>query len=140
MLYLASDIMTGVDPTPYTAWGVLGLLGFAFIALILIVYRLFSRQTSSMENISSSFMEFVDRHRSETLTGMQRIGDMVGQSNEKMVAAFNRQARALDEVLMVNRLMDQIVDAKKQGISLTPQEMQRIVQAVAHERAIGRNE
>lgn len=127
--------LPGVDPTPFTAWGVLGLLGLVIVVLMAVLWKIVTRQSSSMETRDKILMEFVDRHRGETTAAMTQVAATVSASHDKMTAAFSRQARALDEVLMTNRVLDQIDKMKTRGVNLTTEEIDRIVRSVLHERA-----
>ena len=128
--------MPGVDPTPFTAWGVLGLLGVVIIVLVGVIWKLFIRQSSSQEVRDKTLMDFVDRHRSETTRAMQDVATTVASSHDKMSQAFARQSRALDEVLLTGRVLDQVEKMRlRSGVPLTPEEIDRIVRSVLHERA-----
>lgn len=132
LLILQSGI--GLDPTPFTAWGVLGLLGLVIVVLVGVIFKLFVRQSSSMDARDKILMEFVDRHRGETTAAMNQLGQLVGQSHDKMVAAFAKQARALDEVLISNRVLDQIEKMKQRGTTLDDTTIEKVVRSVLHER------
>jgi hypothetical protein len=140
----------GIDPTPFTAWGVLGLLGVVIIVLVGVIWKLFVRQSSSQETRDKVLMDFVDRHRLETTVAMKEVATTVAQSQDRtassiiqsqdrMAQAFARQSRALDEVLLTSRVLDQIEKMKLRGLPLTAEEIDRVVRSVMHERS-GRSE
>lgn len=125
----------GLDPTPWTAWGVLGLLGIVVLVLMGVIWKLFLRQTSTMEARDQILMNFVDKHRGETTIAMQAVATTVSASHEKMVQAFGRQARALDEVLLTNRVLDKVETMRARGTTLSGEEIERVVRTVIHERS-----
>lgn len=127
--------MPGLDPTPFTAWGVLGLLGVVILILVGVIWKLFVRQSSSQEVRDKTLMDFVDRHRSETTNAMERVATTVSNSHDKMTQAFARQARALDEVLLTNRVLDQLEKMKLRGVTLSSDEVDKVVRSVMHERS-----
>lgn len=132
-----AQLVPGVDPTPFTAWGVLGLLGVVIIVLVGVIWKLFVRQSSSMEARDQILMSFVDRHRSETTVALDNIANKVTASNDRVTAAFAKQARALDEILFANRVLDQVEKRiKAQGVAgLDDTMIEKIVRSVIHERS-----
>lgn len=141
----------GVDPTPFTAWGVLGLLGIVIIVLVGVIWKLFVKQSSSMEIRDKTLMDFVNVHRGETTEALSKmsgetthalskLGDMMMASNDRVVSAFAKQARALDEVLLSTRVLDQIEKAKQRGTNLDDATIEKIVRSVLHERSAARGE
>lgn len=52
-----------------------------------------------------------------------------------MVQAFGRQARSLDEVLLSNRVLDRLETMKQRGVVLSPEEVDRVVRSLIHERS-----
>lgn len=126
---------TGLDPTPWTAWGVLGLLGLVVVVLMGVIWKLFLKQTSTMEARDQILMNFVDKHRGETTQAMKEVATTVSLSHQKMVEAFGRQARALDEVLLTNRVLDKVETMRARGTQLTAEEIERVVRTVIHERS-----
>lgn len=125
--------MPGLDPTPYTAWGVLGLLGIALIVMLGVVWKLITQQTANMKTRDELIMGFVDRHRGETTKAMADVAGTVAQSNDRLTVAFNRQSRALSEILLANRVLDRVESMRKAGVVLTQPEIDSIVRAAAHE-------
>lgn len=126
-----------VDPTPWTAWGVLGLLGLVIVVLMGIVWRLFNKQTSTMEVRDKLMMDFVDRHRGETTKAMQDVATTVSNSYEKLSLHLGRNTRALQEMLLLNRFSEQIRQLKASGTpgsQLTEEEIARIFRVVVHEQ------
>lgn len=130
--------MPGVDPTPWTAWGVLGLLGLTVAVLLGIIWRLSVHQSAAMKANTDTLISFVNTHRGETatvLTGIKndtvsalaQLGQVLATSNDRMVAAFGKQARALDQVLLSNRILDKIEQMKNRGTNLSEKEIERIV-------------
>lgn len=141
----------GIDPTPFTAWGVLGLLGLVIIVLVGVIWKLFVRQSSSMEIRDKTLMDFVNVHRGETTKALDKLGgdttqalgkmsDMMVSSNDRVIAAFAKQARALDEVLLASRVLDQIEKMKARGTALDDTMIEKIVRSVLHERSAARGE
>lgn len=125
----------GLDPTPWTAWGVLGLLGIVVLVLMGVIWKLFLRQTSTMEVRDQILMTFVDKHRGETTQAMQNVANTVSLSHEKMAQAFGRQARALDEVLLTNRVLDKVETMRNRGTVLSAEEIERVIRTIIHERS-----
>ena len=141
----------GIDPTPFTAWGVLGLLGVVIIVLVGVIWKLFTKQSSSMEVRDKILMDFVNVHRSETTAALEKLGlgsaaslrelsAVITSSNDRVVAAFAKQARALDEVLLAARVLDQIEKMKARGTNLDDTTIEKIVRSVLHERSATRGE
>jgi aryl carrier-like protein len=122
--------MTGVDPTPFTQWGVLGLLGFVICVLMGVIWRLFIHQSSSQKDRDQVLMSFVDRHRGETTIAMTGIAETVSRSYDRMGTAMNRQARALDAVLDTGRVMDHVARMKREGVALTREELDAVVRSI----------
>src|SRR4051812_31784712 len=67
--------MPGLDPTPYSAWGVLGILAVVILVLIGIQWRLFNRQDQRSESQIKAFMDFMDRHRAETTSALSGMAN-----------------------------------------------------------------
>jgi len=133
MLILVLQSPVGLDPTPWSAWGVLGLLGLIVIALMGIIWRLFNKQTSTMEVRDKLIMDFVNTHRSETTRSMQDVAKTVSDSYDKMSVNFSRQARALNEILLANRVLDRIEKMKASGAVMTPAEIESLVRSIFHD-------
>lgn len=129
----------GIDPTPFTAWGVLGLLGLVLLVFAGVIWKLFSANAVSMETRDKILMDFVNVHRGETQKSLDAIADKVVDSHKTMAQAFGRQARALDEVLLTGRVLDQIEKRKVAGTQLTTEEIDRVVHALMRERAAVRS-
>lgn len=131
----SSGLMQGIpDPGAFTQWGILGILAFVIVVLGVILFRLFVRQTSSMEARDRILMDFVDRHRGETTTAMKEVAGTVSNSYQDLRNTMSRQARALDELLMSTRVLDQIEKMKRAGTPLTQDEVDRVVRSIMHER------
>lgn len=124
-----------LDPTPFTAWGILGILAFVIVILGVILYRLFVRQTSSMEARDKIIMDFVNQHRGETSTVMRELVDKVIASDERLGDVMRRQTRIVDDLVMQLRFLDQIERLKRAGMPLTQEEIDRVMRSVQHERA-----
>lgn len=151
MIVIVQVSSLGIDPTPFTAWGVLGLLGLVIIVLVGVIWKLFVRQSSSMEIRDKTLMDFVNLHRGETTQALTKLGgdttqalakmsDMMISSNDRVIAAFAKQARALDEVLLASRVLDQIEKMKARGTTLDDTMIEKIVRSVLHERSAARGE
>lgn len=126
---------TALDPTPFTAWGVLGLLGLVVIALIGVIWKLFVKQTQSAEVRDKVLMDFVNAHRGETTAAMQGVAQTVANSHDKMTVAFNRQAQLLDQMLYANRVLEKVESMRSRGVEITPDQIATIVRMVADENA-----
>jgi len=123
----------------------LGLLGIVVLILTGIIWRLFGKQTSTMEVRDKLIMDFVNGHRSETTKSLEGVAKAVSESYEKssktvsdsydkMSVNFARQARALNEILLANRVLDRI--EKMRGAGNTPMsssEIESIVRTIIHE-------
>jgi hypothetical protein len=131
----------GLDPTPWTAWGVLGLLGLVVVILMGIIWKLFTKQTSTMEARDQILMSFVDRHRSETSKAINDVSDKSNQamkdvantvaaSQDKMVSAFAKMARVIDELVLLERIYDRASKKAGGGTPLTEEEVEKIVRIV----------
>lgn len=123
-----------LDPTPFTAWGVMGILAFVIVVMGMVLYRLFVRQTSSMEIRDKVLMDFVDRHRGETSAVLEKVASTVADSYHEMKSSMQRQTRVLDELIMSQRVLDQIEKLKRAGSPLTQQEVDLIIRSIMHER------
>lgn len=128
----------GLDPTPFTAWGVLGLLGMMLVVLAGILWKLFGKQTAFMEQNTKTLIDFVNEHRGETSASLDKIVTTISASHDKMTDAFVKQARVLDEVLLTNRIFEQVKRAKQEGITLDDTVIERIVRTVTQERSSNR--
>lgn len=132
-----------IDPTPWSAWGVLGLLGLAFIVLVGIVWKLFMRTTFTLESQTKTVMDFVNVHRSETTRAMEGVASTVSTSYEKMATQLGRNTRALQEMLLLHRFTELLQRTKSNaapGTQLSEDEIARIFRVVAHEQSQGRRE
>ena len=121
--------MIGIDPTPFTAWGVLGLLALVIIVLIGIIWKLFNKSTAAIESQTNTLMGFGDKQRGETAKTLTEITDKVTSSQDRMTSAFAKMARNLDELVMLERIYDRA--AKRAGSTpLTEEEIEKIVRRV----------
>jgi hypothetical protein len=124
-LFLAQ--VPGLDPTPYTAWGVLGLLAIGFLVALGMIWRLVVRNSAERDTSSKQMMDFLDRNRIENNAALQGVAKTVADSNDKMSTAFNRQSRLLDELLIRNRAIDRIDRLREGGSPVSSDEIRRIV-------------
>lgn len=125
--------MPGIDPTPFTAWGVLGLLGVTVAVLLGIIWRLSAQQSASMKENTSTIISFINTHRGETTKALEELGKSWTSSNDKVIAAFTKQARALDQVLITDRILNQLERMKKRGTQLTDDEIDKAVRLTLRE-------
>lgn len=138
----ASGSMIGIDPTPFTAWGVLGLLAIVLFVFLGITWKLFNKSTASMESQTKILIDFVNTHRTETNKALEgladksnlslsNVTDKVVTSQDRMTSAFAKVARAIDELVMIERVLDK---ASKKistgGVSLTEDDIEKIVRLV----------
>lgn len=77
------------DPTPFSVWGISGLLGFVCIVTVLVLLNIFLRQTK--------YLELKDKLFTESISD---VAEKVERSHDRMSQAFIRQSKALDKVLM----------------------------------------
>lgn len=133
-VWVSTVAQIGLDPTPFTAWGVLGLLGMMLVVLAGILWKLFGKQTAFMEQNTKTLIDFVNEHRGETSATLNTIMTTMTVSHDKMTDAFVKQARVLDEVLLTNRIFEQVKRAKQEGINLDDTVIERIVRTVTQER------
>jgi len=140
-----SPQVAGIDPTPYTAWGVLGLLGLVVIFGVLIIWRLFVTQTRFMEERDTRLMKFVGEHRQEFSASLEKVTERqsatieqvtgtLGRSNERLARAFDRQSRALDEVLIADRALNRIAALQGTGASISQTDVESIVRELIRQR------
>jgi len=126
-----------IDPTPYTAWGIVGTLAFTIMALLITVVVILTRQTSR----DRMLMDFVDRHRTETASTLQTFGSSLQQSQEKLghtldqalsrsELAFDRMSNRLNEVLITGRVMERVAALQRRGDKLDDTQISQIVSAV----------
>lgn len=139
-LMIVSQI--GIDPTPWTAWGVLGLLGLAFVVFLGILWKLFTASTSAMAAQGQTIMDFVNLHRTETTKALNEISDKHSQalagvtdkvviSQDRMTSAFAKVARAIDELVLLERIYDRVSKRPSTDTKpLTDDEIERIVRVV----------
>lgn len=135
------DPMIGIDPTPFTAWGVLGLLVVVVLILMGIIWKLFDKSSSAMTSQTTIIMDFVDKHRGETHKTLQEIiasmvavqkesSDKVAVSQDKMTSAFSKVARTLDELVLLERIYDRAAKRAAGAVPLTDEEIDKIVRRV----------
>lgn len=142
----------GIDPTPYTAWGVLGLLGLVVLFGVAIVWRLFVVQTRFMEDRDTRLIaqfgvmqQFVGEHRKEFSASLEavtnrqsatieQVATTVQRSNERLARAFDRQSRALDEVLIADRALNRIAALQTAGAAVSQSDVESIVREVIRQR------
>lgn len=77
------------DPTPFSVWGVTGLLGFVCLVTVAVLLNIFLRQTR--------YLELKDKLFTESISD---VAEKVERSHDRMSQAFIRQSKALDKVLM----------------------------------------
>lgn len=77
------------DPTPFSVWGVTGLLGFVCLVTVAVLLNIFLRQTR--------YLELKDKLFTDSISD---VADKVERSHDRMSQAFIRQSKALDKVLM----------------------------------------
>lgn len=140
--------ITAIDPTPYTAWGIVGTLAFTIMALLVTVVVILVRQTSR----DRMLMGFVDRQRVETSTTLGNFGQSLQLSQEKLgrtfeqalahneatigtalsrnEEAFRSMTNKLNEVLITGRVMEQVRASQRRGETLDDTIISRIVSAV----------
>lgn len=134
-----------MDPSPFTAWGILGILAFAIVVLCAILWKLFVSQRAMFETRDKLLMDFVDRHRSESAATMTRVADTVSSSQTKLGDVLStslhdlqvtiaRQQRRLDEVLMTGRVLDKIEAMRKRGADIDETMIEKVVRSVWHEK------
>lgn len=129
MAAIGADPMIGIDPTPFTAWGVLGLLAVVVFVLIGIIWKLFNKSTAAIESQTNTLMGFVDKQRSETAKTLNEITDKVALSQDRMTSAFAKMARTLDELVLLERIYDRATK-RAGGTPLTEEEIEKIVRRV----------
>lgn len=138
-------ILVQVDPTPFTAWGVLGLLGFAFLIVMGIVYNLVTKQVARQVDSSAAqnkaFMDFMGSHGDkftkvlEQVTDKQReaisgLSSSIRESNKDLTYAFNRQANLLDRMLLSRNVIQEIKEMNMQGKPLDTEAIERAITRV----------
>lgn len=133
------------DPTPFTQYGVMGLLGFVIIALIGVIWKLFLKQDQSMAARDTVLMDFVNKHRAETSLAMQNVANTVANSHDKLASTLSlglselktsteRHTRVLDKVLMTNSIFEQIERLKQKGTELSVDEIDKLVRSIIQEK------
>jgi len=136
----------GLDPTPYTAWGVLGLLGVVILVGLGIIWRLFVVQTRFMESRDSRLMSFVDTHRQQFAQALADIVHEQSQALAKMAAAndksmagftraLNRQARGFDEVLLADRAYNKLASLHAAGVTISHGEIEGVIREIIRQRS-----
>lgn len=134
-----------IDPSPFTAWGILGILAFAIVVLCAILWKLFVSQRAMFEARDELLMGFVDRHRGESTAAMIKVADTVAASQKELGGVLSsslhdlqviisRQQRRLDEVLMTGRMLDKIEAMRKKGVDIDETVIEKVVRNVIHER------
>lgn len=136
-----ADPVIGIDPTPFTAWGVLGLLVVVVLILMGIIWKLFDKSSTAIASQTEQLMEFVDKHRGETSKTLQEIiasmvaaqresSEKVATSQDKMTSAFSKVARTLDELVLLERIYDRAAKRASGATPLTEEEIDKIVRRV----------
>lgn len=119
----------GLDPTPFTAWGVLGLLGVVVLVLVGIIWKLFNKSTAAIESQTQTMMGFVEKHRTETSKALGELTDKIVLSQDRMTNAFTKMGKELNELVLLERIYDRA--AKRAGNSpLSEEEIEKIVRRV----------
>lgn len=133
--------MIGIDPTPFTAWGVLGLLVVVVLILMGIIWKLFDKSSTAIASQTTTLMEFVDKHRGETSRVLSEISagfvksqsdtaEKVSASQDRMTSAFAKMARTLDELVLLERIYDRATKRAAGATPLTDEEIDKIVRRV----------
>lgn len=121
-----------IDPTPYTAWGVLGALVFVLIVFAGVGWKLFGSISSSFDTRDKTLIDFVNLHRGETTLAMKEVAHCVNESNRDIASALREQSRVLDQMMLTDRVTEQL--KRRRGESLpTREELESIVRQVIRE-------
>lgn len=130
------------NPTSYLGFGIFSVLAFVIVVLIGILFRVFAQQSADKKEQAASqkerdmlLMAFVDRHRGEFTSALERISISFAGSLDNFRAAFDRQERNLDEVLLTTRVIDQLDKLKRGGSPLTEGDIEKVVMSIIRERA-----
>lgn len=142
MIFLMMDTLSSVspvsiDPTPYTAWGVVGTLAFTIVVLCGTVIVILVRQS----NRDRMLMDFVDRQRSETSltlkdmsttlqTSQDHLGTTLTTALNRFEQAFTSQSNRLNEVLVTGRVLERVAALQRRGEKLDDTVISQIVSAV----------
>lgn len=135
------DPVIRIDPTPFTAWGVLGLLVVVVLILMGIIWKLFDKSSTAIASQTTTLMDFVDKHRGETskliteissgfVASQRDTADKVASSQDRMTSAFAKMARTLDELVLLERIYDRATKRAAGTAPLTEDEIDKIVRRV----------
>jgi len=125
----------GLDPTPWTAYGVLGILIPVIALLTTIVWRLVHSFSDAISKRDVTFMEFIEKQRTESSTSVEKISNMVKESYDKLSVIMGQQVRAMDRVLLANNVAAQIESRLgKHPNAPTSQEIETLIRQVLSEQ------
>lgn len=132
----ATALLMQLDPTPYTAWGVLGALVFVLIVFAGVAWKLFGSISNSFDTRDKTLIEFVNqthteaaKERGETTIAMKAIANTVAESNKEVAQALREQSKVLDLVIVTQRVEETMKRRRGDGMP-TRDEIEAMVRAV----------
>lgn len=149
MLFFVAIVLFQVSPKDFTSYGVTGLLGFAFLVVIGLVYNLVTKQVSKQIEANAAqnkaFMDFMGAHRTEfaNLSNTSRaeftkaleqisekLATSVRESNSELTRAFNRQSTLFDRVFLTRGFVDEIKSLYVEGQKVDTEAIERAIEKV----------
>lgn len=135
-------LQSGIDPTPYTAWGVLGALVFAFALASLLIWRLVTKQSEESRARDKFLMDWADTTRRESQQSMMEVSRTVEKSHERLAntlatslhelrQAFDRQSNIVERSMLVSRVMREVEQMKRQGSDPDDTLIERVLTVIA---------
>lgn len=137
MITFIPSLLQILDPTPYQEFGIMGILGLAIAILCALVWRLVVKQSEAFEKRDQVLMAFVSTHRAESGQALNHLGEVLDASMAKLVIAFDRQQRKLEEVILTGRVLEKVAGMRKRGMDLDETTVEQVVRSVIKERDPG---
>lgn len=134
-----------IDPTPFTAFGVLGALLFVIVIMGGLIYHLVTKQAAAFQSREEQFMNFIGSHTDKTNSAakenvdktnaaLREISNNMQQSLSKIEGVISKHTNKLDAFLLTSEVLRRIEQAKKKGDILDETTIEKVVRTVVQEQ------
>lgn len=134
-----------LDPTPFTAFGVLGALLFVIVIMGGLIYHLITKQATHFETREQQFMNFIGAHTDKTNsalkentdkhnTTLKEISSGMQLSLSKLESVISQNTERLSSVLLLREVERRLEAAKRKGDALDDTVIERVVRNVINEQ------
>jgi hypothetical protein len=138
-----------LDPTPFTAFGVLGALLFVIVIMVGLIYHLITKQAAHFETREQQFMNFIGAHTDKTNgalketteknnTTLKEVANGMQQSLAKIEGVISQHTDKLNALYLMGEVSRRIEAAKRKGDALDDTMIERVVRNVINEQKGGK--